>query len=62
VINTPILEQLSDEHIEFMKSRIPLARIGEPSEVAALVCWLASEEMTFSTGACFDISGGRATY
>ena len=62
VINTPILEQLSEEHIEFMKSRIPLARIGEPSEVAALVCWLASEEMTFSTGACFDISGGRATY
>jgi 2-dehydro-3-deoxy-L-rhamnonate dehydrogenase (NAD+) len=62
VINTPILEQLSDEHIEFMKSRIPLARIGEPSEVAALVCWLASEEMSFSTGACFDISGGRATY
>jgi 2-dehydro-3-deoxy-L-rhamnonate dehydrogenase (NAD+) len=62
VINTPILGQLSQEHIEFMTSRIPLGRIGEPSEVAALVCWLASEEMTFSTGACFDISGGRATY
>ena len=62
VINTPILGQLSQEHIDFMTSRIPLGRIGEPAEVAALICWLASEEMTFSTGACFDISGGRATY
>jgi 3-oxoacyl-[acyl-carrier protein] reductase len=62
VINTPILEQLSQEHIDFMTTRIPLGRVGETSEVAALICWLASEEMTFSTGACFDISGGRATY
>lgn len=62
VINTPILGQLSEEHISYMTSRIPLGRMGEPSEVAALVCWLASEEMTFSTAACFDISGGRATY
>jgi 3-oxoacyl-[acyl-carrier protein] reductase len=62
VINTPILEQLSQEHIDFMTSRIPLGRVGQPSEVAALICWLASEEMSFSTGACFDISGGRATY
>ena len=62
VINTPMLGQLSEEHISYMTSRIPLARVGEPSEVAALVCWLASQEMTFSTGACFDISGGRATY
>lgn len=62
VIDTPILDQLSQEHIDFMISRIPLGRVGEPHEVAALVCWLASEEMTFSTGACFDISGGRATY
>jgi len=62
VINTPILEQISEEHIAYMTGRIPLARVGEPSEVAALICWLASEEMTFSTGACFDISGGRATY
>jgi 3-oxoacyl-[acyl-carrier protein] reductase len=45
-----------------MTSRIPLARLGEPSEVAALICWLASEDMSFSTGAVFDISGGRATY
>ena len=50
MINTPILGQLSQEHIDFMTSRIPLGRVGEPSEVAALICWLASEEMTFSTG------------
>jgi 2-dehydro-3-deoxy-L-rhamnonate dehydrogenase (NAD+) len=62
VINTPILGQISQEHIDYMTARIPLARVGEPDEVAALVCWLASDEMTFSTGACFDISGGRATY
>ena len=62
VINTPILAQLSQEHIDFMTTRIPLGRVGQPSEVAALICWLASEEMSFSTGACFDISGGRATY
>jgi 3-oxoacyl-[acyl-carrier protein] reductase len=62
VIRTPLLGQVSEEHIAYMTSRIPLGRMGEPSEVAALVCWLASEEMTFSTGACFDISGGRATY
>jgi 2-dehydro-3-deoxy-L-rhamnonate dehydrogenase (NAD+) len=62
VIDTPILGQITEEHISYMTSRIPLGRMGQPQEVAALVCWLASEEMTFSTGACFDISGGRATY
>ena len=62
VINTPILGQISQEHIDYMTERIPLGRIGQPEEVAALACWLASEDMTFSTGACFDISGGRATY
>jgi 3-oxoacyl-[acyl-carrier protein] reductase len=62
VIDTPILGQISEEHIAYMTARIPLGRIGKPEEVAALICWLASEEMTFSTGACFDISGGRATY
>jgi 3-oxoacyl-[acyl-carrier protein] reductase len=62
VIDTPILGQLSTEHVEYMVARIPLGRVGRPEEVAALICWLASEEMTFSTGACFDISGGRATY
>jgi 3-oxoacyl-[acyl-carrier protein] reductase len=62
VIDTPILGQITEEHISYMTARIPLGRIGQPDEVAALICWLASEEMTFSTGACFDISGGRATY
>ena len=62
VINTPILGQISEEHIGYMTARIPLGRVGEPAEVAALICWLASEEMSFSTAACFDISGGRATY
>jgi 3-oxoacyl-[acyl-carrier protein] reductase len=62
VIETPILGQISEEHISYMTARIPLARMGKPAEVAALICWLASEEMSFSTGACFDISGGRATY
>jgi 2-dehydro-3-deoxy-L-rhamnonate dehydrogenase (NAD+) len=62
VIDTPMLGQISEEHIAYMTSRIPLGRVGKPEEVAALICWLASEEMTFSTGACFDISGGRATY
>ena len=62
VIDTPILGQISEEHIAYMTARIPLGRIGGTAEVAALICWLASDEMTFSTGACFDISGGRAVY
>jgi 3-oxoacyl-[acyl-carrier protein] reductase len=62
VIETPMLGQSTEEHLAYMTSRIPLARIGQPEEVASLICWLASDEMTFSTGACFDISGGRATY
>ena len=62
VINTPILGQISQEHIDYMTARIPLGRVGEPEEVASLVCFLASEELTFSTGAVYDISGGRATY
>lgn len=62
VIETPILAQMSEEHISYMVSRIPLGRMGSPGEVAALIAWLASEEMSFSTGACYDISGGRATY
>ena len=62
VIDTPILGQITEEHISYMTARIPLGRVGEPEEVAALICWLASEDMSFSTGACFDISGGRAVY
>jgi NAD(P)-dependent dehydrogenase (short-subunit alcohol dehydrogenase family) len=62
VINTPIVAQSTPEHVAYMLARIPLGRVGEPEEVSGLICWLASEEMSFSTGACFDISGGRATY
>src|SRR3954466_450357 len=62
VINTPILGQISQEHIDYMTARIPLGRVGEPEEVAALICYLASDDLTFSTGAVYDISGGRATY
>ena len=62
VVRTRILEQLTQEHIDYMISKIPMGRTGEVEEVAALVAWLASEECSFSTGAVFDISGGRATY
>jgi 3-oxoacyl-[acyl-carrier protein] reductase len=62
VIDTPLLGSVSTEHIGYMVERIPMGRIGEPGEVASLVCWLASEECSFSTGATFDISGGRAVY
>ena len=62
VIETPILEGISQEHIDYMVDRIPMGRMGTPEEVAALVCWLASEECSFSTGATYDISGGRAVY
>jgi 3-oxoacyl-[acyl-carrier protein] reductase len=62
VIETPILEGISREHIDYMVERIPMGRMGSPEEVAALVCWLASEECSFSTGATYDISGGRAVY
>ena len=62
VVRTRILEQLTQEHIDYMLSKIPMGRTGEVEEVAALVAWLASEECSFSTGAVFDISGGRATY
>jgi NAD(P)-dependent dehydrogenase (short-subunit alcohol dehydrogenase family) len=59
---TDIFAQITQEHIDYMLSRIPMNRFVEPSEIAALVCWLASEECSFSTGGVFDISGGRATY
>ena len=62
VIETPLLEGISEEHISYMVERIPMGRLGQADEVAALVCWLASEECSFSTGATFDISGGRAVY
>lgn len=59
---TEIFHQMKQEHIDYMLSKIPISRFVEPEEVAALICWLASEECSFSTGAVFDISGGRATY
>jgi len=62
VIETPILDGITEEHIDYMVERIPMGRMGEPEEVAALICWLASEECSFSTGATYDISGGRAVY
>jgi 2-dehydro-3-deoxy-L-rhamnonate dehydrogenase (NAD+) len=62
VIETPILDGLSQHHIDYMIERIPLGRMGRAEEVAALACFLASEDLSFSTGAAFDISGGRAVY
>ena len=59
---SPILDQLPKSQIDYMRSRIPMGRLGEAAESAALVCWLASEECSFSTAATFDISGGRTTY
>ena len=62
VIETPILDGLTPEHVDYMVERIPVGRMGTPEEVAALICWLASDECSFSTGATYDISGGRAVY
>ena len=62
VIETPMLGDMSEEHVGYMIERIPLGRMGRPEEVANLIAFLASEEMAFSTGACFDLSGGRAVY
>ncbi|MGZ0189788.1 MAG: SDR family NAD(P)-dependent oxidoreductase [Alphaproteobacteria bacterium] len=59
---TRIFDQISQEHIDYMLSKIPRARFVTVEEVASMACWLASEEMRFTTGAVFDISGGRATY
>lgn len=62
VIETDILKQVTAEHIQYMISKIPMGRTGLKEEVAALVAWLCSADCSFSTGAVFDISGGRATY
>jgi NAD(P)-dependent dehydrogenase (short-subunit alcohol dehydrogenase family) len=61
-VRTAIFDQMTQQHIDFMLSKIPMGRFGAVDEIAALVCWLASEECSFSTGAVFDASGGRATY
>jgi 2-dehydro-3-deoxy-L-rhamnonate dehydrogenase (NAD+) len=59
---TDLFSQMTQAHIDYMLSKIPMNRFVEPQEIAALVAWLSSEECSFSTGAVFDISGGRATY
>jgi 2-dehydro-3-deoxy-L-rhamnonate dehydrogenase (NAD+) len=59
---TAIFDQMTQQHIDYMLAKIPMGRFVEVNEVAALVCWLASEDCSFTTGGVFDISGGRATY
>jgi 3-oxoacyl-[acyl-carrier protein] reductase len=61
-VKTAIFDQMTQAHIDFMLSKIPMARFGQVDEIAALVAWLCTEECSFSTGAVFDLSGGRATY
>ncbi len=62
VIETELLKQMTPETVALLVSKIPMGRVGQPTEVAALVAWLASDECSFSTGAVYDLSGGRATY
>ncbi|KPU97851.1 3-oxoacyl-ACP reductase [Variovorax paradoxus] len=61
-VRTPILEQMSNEHVQTMIGKSPMQRLGESAEVAEMVAWLCSGSCSFSTGATFDLSGGRATY
>lgn len=61
-IHTAIFNQMTQAHIDYMLSKIPMGRFGKPQEAAALVAWLSSSECSFSTGAVFDLSGGRSTY
>lgn len=61
-VKTAIFDQMTPQHIDFMLSKIPMGRFGTPEEVAAMVAWLCSEDCSFSTGAVFDLSGGRSTY
>ena len=62
VARTPIFESMTQQHIDYMLSKIPMGRFVEPPEIAAMITWLASEDCSFSTGAVFDLTGGRATY
>jgi 2-dehydro-3-deoxy-L-rhamnonate dehydrogenase (NAD+) len=62
VIGTELLKQMEPSTVDLLISKIPMGRVGTPQEVAALVAWLASDECSFSTGAVYDLSGGRATY
>jgi 2-dehydro-3-deoxy-L-rhamnonate dehydrogenase (NAD+) len=59
---SPILDQVPQSHIDYMRSKIPMGRLGTASEIAAAVCWLASEECSFTTANTLDTSGGRTTY
>jgi 2-dehydro-3-deoxy-L-rhamnonate dehydrogenase (NAD+) len=59
---SPILEQLPQRQIDYMRSKIPMGRLGDVKEVAAMICFMASEECSFTTAAAFDISGGRTTF
>jgi 3-oxoacyl-[acyl-carrier protein] reductase len=61
-VKTAIFDQMTQEHIDFMLSKIPMGRFGKVEEITSLICWLASEECSFTTGSVFDASGGRATY
>ena len=61
-VKTPIFDQVSQQHIDYMLQKIPMGRFGQVEEIAAIVCWLCTEDASFSTGAVFDVSGGRATY
>lgn len=61
-VKTAIFDQMTPEHIAFMLSKIPMGRFGTVEEVAAMVGWLCTEDCSFSTGAVFDLSGGRSTY
>ena len=61
-VRTAIFDQISQQYIDIMRSKIPMGRFGGVHEIAAMVCWLASEECSFATGAVFDLSGGGATY
>jgi 2-dehydro-3-deoxy-L-rhamnonate dehydrogenase (NAD+) len=61
-VKTAIFDQMTPEHIQFMLSKIPMGRFGTSEEIAAMVAWLCTEDCSFSTGAVFDLSGGRSTY
>jgi 2-dehydro-3-deoxy-L-rhamnonate dehydrogenase (NAD+) len=61
-VKTGMFAQMTQQHIDFMLSKIPMGRFGTPEEIAAMVAWLCTEDCSFSTGAVFDLSGGRATY
>ena len=60
-VRTAIFDQMTQDHINFMQSKIPMGRFGTVDEIASMACWLASDEASFTTGFCFDQSGGRAT-